>query len=148
MLVLSAISGIACIAPQVRYPPPRRPPGGGSGTCIDHDLPPCPGSLHGLSRDMQCLPYKGLTAGPVAAVPQEGKAFKSLISGDLPQGWADVLPKFTPEDKGLATRLHSQTMLNALETSLPGLLPPLWNSLPLLRCPKYCTCNGVWTGRA
>ncbi|KAK9790779.1 hypothetical protein WJX73_009714 [Symbiochloris irregularis] len=52
--------------------------------------------------------------------PKEGEDFKQLISGKLPSGWADVLPTFTPEDKGLATRLHSQTMLNALETSLPG----------------------------
>ena len=34
----------------------------------------------------------------------------------------DALPKFTPEDKGLATRLHSQTMLNALAGVLPGFL--------------------------
>ena len=42
------------------------------------------------------------------------------MSGKLPEGWADALPTFTPEDKGLATRLHSQTMLNALSSVLPG----------------------------
>lgn len=33
-----------------------------------------------------------------------------------------VLPTFTEEDKGLATRQHSQTMLNALAPHLPGLI--------------------------
>eukprot|EP01023_Acetabularia_acetabulum_P011486 TRINITY_DN1529_c0_g1_i3.p1 TRINITY_DN1529_c0_g1~~TRINITY_DN1529_c0_g1_i3.p1 ORF type:complete len:737 (-),score=195.55 TRINITY_DN1529_c0_g1_i3:200-2323(-) len=48
--------------------------------------------------------------------------FKSLVSGELPSGWEDALPRFTPEDKGLATRAHSQTMLNALAPVLPGLI--------------------------
>ena len=42
------------------------------------------------------------------------------MSGELPGGWEDALPTFTPEDKGLATRLHSQTMLNALANVIPG----------------------------
>ncbi|KAK9807890.1 hypothetical protein WJX72_012359 [[Myrmecia] bisecta] len=54
--------------------------------------------------------------------PEEYKEFKQLLSGELPAGWADALPSFTPEDKGLATRLHSQTMLNALAGVLPGFL--------------------------
>ena len=51
---------------------------------------------------------------------EEGEEFKTLINGVLPDGWADELPTFTPEDKPLATRLHSQTMLNALAPTLPG----------------------------
>ncbi len=51
---------------------------------------------------------------------QEAGEYESIISGDLPSGWEDALPTFTPEDKGLATRLHSQTMLNALATAIPG----------------------------
>jgi transketolase len=54
--------------------------------------------------------------------PEEHKEFTQLIAGDLPSGWQDALPTFTPEDKGLATRLHSQTMLNALAGVLPGFL--------------------------
>jgi hypothetical protein len=42
------------------------------------------------------------------------------LSNKLPAGWEKSLPSFTPEDKGLATRLHSQTMLNALAPALPG----------------------------
>eukprot|EP00894_Picocystis_sp_ML_P003705 jgi/Pico_ML_1/54222/g4627.t2 len=54
--------------------------------------------------------------------PAEAAEFKQLISQELPAGWEDALPTFTPEDKGLATRLHSQTMLNTLAPVLPGLL--------------------------
>jgi len=45
-----------------------------------------------------------------------------MLSGKLPAGWEKSLPSFTPEDKGLATRLHSQTMLNALAPAIPGFL--------------------------
>lgn len=54
--------------------------------------------------------------------PEEAAEFKALISGELPANWEDALPTFTPEDKGVATRVHSQTMLNALAPALPGLL--------------------------
>ena len=59
--------------------------------------------------DSYCSKYK-----------EEGEEFKTLIDGVLPEGWADDLPTFTPEDKGIATRLHSQTMLNALAPVIPG----------------------------
>lgn len=51
---------------------------------------------------------------------QDAEELESIITGKLPAGWEDSLPTFTPEDKGLATRLHSQTMLNALATAIPG----------------------------
>ena len=47
-----------------------------------------------------------------------------MISGELPQGWADALPSPTPEDKGKATRLHSQDCLNALASVIPGISQP------------------------
>ena len=51
---------------------------------------------------------------------QDAEELESILTGKLPSGWEDSLPTFTPEDKGLATRLHSQTMLNALATAIPG----------------------------
>jgi len=48
--------------------------------------------------------------------------FNSIMTGELPSNWADSLPSFTPEDKGVATRIHSQTMLNALGSAIPGFL--------------------------
>eukprot|EP01025_Chloroclados_australasicus_P012978 TRINITY_DN1619_c0_g1_i1.p1 TRINITY_DN1619_c0_g1~~TRINITY_DN1619_c0_g1_i1.p1 ORF type:complete len:748 (-),score=94.18 TRINITY_DN1619_c0_g1_i1:279-2402(-) len=57
-----------------------------------------------------------------AKYPELWAEFQQLTSGELPAGWEDALPTFTPEDKGLATRAHSQTMLNALAPALPGLI--------------------------
>ncbi|KAH7432769.1 hypothetical protein KP509_07G039000 [Ceratopteris richardii] len=54
--------------------------------------------------------------------PQEAAEFKSLISGEFPAGWAEALPKYTPESAGDATRNLSQACLNALAKVLPGLL--------------------------
>ena len=52
--------------------------------------------------------------------PEDYAELNSIITGELPAGWADSLPDFTPEDKGVATRIHSQTMLNALGSAIPG----------------------------
>ncbi|GMH36617.1 hypothetical protein BSKO_04490 [Bryopsis sp. KO-2023] len=57
-----------------------------------------------------------------AKYPEEAAELKGLLSGELPAGWEDALPTFTPEDGGVATRVHSQTMLNALAPALPGLI--------------------------
>ena len=52
----------------------------------------------------------------------EAAEFERFISGKLPDGWADVLPTFTPEDKALATRKHSEACLNKLAPVLPELI--------------------------
>ncbi|NJR41995.1 MAG: hypothetical protein HC767_04395 [Akkermansiaceae bacterium] len=52
--------------------------------------------------------------------PEEAKELDSIMTGVLPEGWEKALPSFTSEDKGLATRAHSQTMLNALAPEIPG----------------------------
>jgi transketolase len=52
--------------------------------------------------------------------PEDYEELNSIITGELPAGWADTLPDFTPEDAGVATRIHSQTMLNALGSAIPG----------------------------
>jgi transketolase len=55
-----------------------------------------------------------------AKYPEDYKELMYIVEEKLPEGWEKALPTFTPEDKGLATRLHSQTMLNALATAIPG----------------------------
>lgn len=52
----------------------------------------------------------------------ESAEFGRLLSGKLPEGWDKVLPIYTPEDKTLATRKHSENCLNALAPVLPELL--------------------------
>jgi transketolase len=52
----------------------------------------------------------------------EAAEFERLITGKLPTDWDKVLPVYTPEDKALATRKHSETCLNALAKVLPELI--------------------------
>ncbi|MBW4656284.1 MAG: transketolase [Kaiparowitsia implicata GSE-PSE-MK54-09C] len=52
----------------------------------------------------------------------EAAEFERMLSGTLPEGWADGLPTYTPEDKALASRKHSENCLNALAPVLPELI--------------------------
>merc|ERR1712176_938291 len=55
--------------------------------------------------------------------PELAKQFQRVvIDKKLPEGWVDALPKLTTEDKGKATRLHSQDCLNALANVMPELV--------------------------
>lgn len=54
--------------------------------------------------------------------PEDASNFEQLISGQLPAGWEEALPKYTPDDKADATRNQSGATLNALSPVLPGLL--------------------------
>ncbi|GFR49483.1 hypothetical protein Agub_g11422 [Astrephomene gubernaculifera] len=66
--------------------------------------------------------WKAACAEYAAKYPKEWAEFQALTSGELPANWESALPVFKPEDKQLATRQHSQTMLNALAPVLPGLV--------------------------
>lgn len=54
--------------------------------------------------------------------PTEASEFEAITSGKLPENWADCLPSYTPEDKPLASRKHSENCLNAIAKVLPQLL--------------------------
>ncbi|MBW4557006.1 MAG: transketolase [Trichormus sp. ATA11-4-KO1] len=57
-----------------------------------------------------------------AKYPQEAAEFERYVSGKLPDGWDQVLPTFTAEDKGIPTRKHSEACLNKLAAVLPELI--------------------------
>ncbi|MBC1223191.1 transketolase [Nostoc sp. UCD121] len=57
-----------------------------------------------------------------AKYPQEAGEFERYLSGKLPDGWDKVLPTYSPEDKGIPTRKHSENCLNKLATVLPELI--------------------------
>ncbi|MEH2173784.1 transketolase [Nostoc sp.] len=57
-----------------------------------------------------------------AKYAQEAAEFERYLSSKLPDGWDKVLPTYTPEDKGLPTRKHSETCLNKLAAVLPELI--------------------------
>ena len=57
-----------------------------------------------------------------AKYPAEASEFERMLRGELPQGWDKDLPTYTADDKGLATRKHSQICLGALGPNLPELI--------------------------
>ena len=57
-----------------------------------------------------------------AKYPQEAAEFERFVSGKLPDGWDQVLPTYTTEDKALPTRKHSENCLNKLGAVLPELI--------------------------
>ncbi len=54
--------------------------------------------------------------------PTEANEFERMLRGELPQGWDKDLPTYSENDKGLATRKHSQICLGALGPNLPELI--------------------------
>ncbi|MFW0790526.1 transketolase [Gordonia sp. CPCC 205333] len=57
-----------------------------------------------------------------ASTNPEGKSlFDRLQAHELPDGWADVLPSWEPDEKGVATRAASGKVLGALGPVLPEL---------------------------
>ena len=54
--------------------------------------------------------------------PTEAAEFERMLSGQLPEGWVDALPTYTPADKALATRKNSEITLNALAPAIPELI--------------------------
>jgi transketolase len=56
------------------------------------------------------------------AYSEEAALLEALWAGNLPEGWTDVLPTFTPADGPLATRKASGAVLNAIASELPTLI--------------------------
>jgi transketolase len=53
--------------------------------------------------------------------PEEAKTFRTTMSGDLPEGWEDHLPKFE-DAKPVATRVARGEVINALAPVMPMLI--------------------------
>lgn len=54
--------------------------------------------------------------------PKLGRELARRLAGNLPDGWADDLPAFPADAKGMATRASSGKVLNALASILPELI--------------------------
>jgi transketolase len=52
---------------------------------------------------------------------EQGRAWRTLMQGDLPEGWADKLPSFA-DAKAMATRAASGEVINALAPVMPMLI--------------------------
>ncbi len=56
------------------------------------------------------------------AYPEQARELARLISGELPEGWEEALPSFPADPKGIATRVASGKVMNALAARLPGFI--------------------------
>jgi transketolase len=57
-----------------------------------------------------------------AALPEMAQLWDAMHSKALPEDWSAVLPSFTPDAKGIATRAASGQTLNAIAKVVPALL--------------------------
>ncbi|MGH3735281.1 MAG: transketolase [Micromonosporaceae bacterium] len=73
-----------------------------------------------------------------AANPERRALFDRLSARELPEGWADALPSFEADQKPMATRKASGTVLNALA----GPLPELWGGSADLADSNNTTMKG------
>lgn len=56
------------------------------------------------------------------AFPDLAKELRQMMSGDLPRGWDKGIPHFPAEAKGMATRVASGKVLNAVAPKIPMLI--------------------------
>jgi transketolase len=56
------------------------------------------------------------------AYPAVAAELERRLRGDLPEGWAEHLPTFSPKDGALATRAASGKVLNAIGPAVPELI--------------------------
>lgn len=57
-----------------------------------------------------------------AAYPELAAQWRTVMSGRLPEGWADKVPTFIPDGGAMATREASGKVLNAVASHLPTLI--------------------------
>lgn len=57
-----------------------------------------------------------------SAFPELAAQLKQAIAGELPADWKDELPRFTPTDAAMATRVASGKTLQALANAIPSLI--------------------------
>ncbi|XVS62467.1 transketolase [Actinosynnema sp. CA-299493] len=73
------------------------------------------------------------------ANPERKALLDRLVANELPEGWADALPSWDPDPKGVATRKASGEVLN----SLKDVLPELWGGSADLAESNNTTMKGV-----
>jgi len=56
------------------------------------------------------------------AYPELAQDWHRCMQGRLPEGWEDALPEFAPDAKGLATRVSSGKVLNAVAPKISNLI--------------------------
>jgi len=57
-----------------------------------------------------------------SAYPEEAEILEMAWDGQLPEGWEESVPQFTPQDGPLATRKASGAVINGIAQTLPTLM--------------------------
>jgi transketolase len=73
------------------------------------------GALAEVASEERMAAYSG-------AFPDLAQELRRRLEGALPNGWADDLPVFPPDAKGMATRVASGKVMNAVASKLPELI--------------------------
>ncbi|MFD3457422.1 transketolase [Streptomyces sp. NPDC058691] len=73
-----------------------------------------------------------------AANPDNDRLLSRLRDQEFPKGWADAIPEFPADEKGMATRKASGKVL----TALAGVLPELWGGSADLAGSNNTTMEG------
>ncbi len=66
--------------------------------------------------------WNGKFTAYAKAFPELAREFQELMSGKLPEGWEKDLPQFPADPKGMATRVASGKIMNAIAPKLPALV--------------------------
>ena len=83
-----------------------------------------------LARFRQALPkgaaleaaWDALLGGYAREYPELAEEFRQVMEGELAPGWQEAIPEFPADAKGMATRVASGKVLNALAARLPQLM--------------------------
>jgi transketolase len=65
--------------------------------------------------------WQGRMQAYAAQYPSLAAELERRLAGRLPEGWSEGLPEFPADEKGMASRVASGKVLNALSTRLPDL---------------------------
>jgi transketolase len=79
------------------------------------------GELAASGQELQ-KKWEGLFAQYATQYPSLASELRLLISGRLPEDWDQQIPRFPADSKGMATRVASGKVLNAIFPALPGLI--------------------------
>ncbi|KAJ2158463.1 Transketolase [Coemansia sp. RSA 552] len=76
-------------------------------------------ALQGAQKEQE---WNALVDSYSKKYPQEHAELQRRLAGELPAGWEKALPRFTPDDKAVATRKLSEGVINAIAGLLPELI--------------------------
>jgi transketolase len=73
----------------------------------------------GAARERE---WRSKLAAYAAAFPAQHAELQRILAGELPAGWDSGLPEFPADAKGMATRVSSGKVINAIAVKLPDLI--------------------------